>query len=345
LYILSHAPNLLTYFRRGEHFRQAQNKRRSKTHLTTSSLTQHNTPSLPFSLLNLNNADEGTSTPNDGPPSKSDDNDRSSRTWRTKALSLIHNPYHPSDKPPIAVVPSLSEVCFRLLLRSFTDPEDFANELAPALPPHLRRGIVRYTAIHQPLSGRKLYSLFDPVGHADGEITVVGPQASFRDDIIPCYRFQNVDEAALSRVDIGRDQVNDDDDVDDDKLWDADDLDYQTDDSSVRLHTLALVSTGLSLQTYLNLPPTLTNLALVDIPTPLPVHRLPGFCPLLVVLDLSFNAWLGSGSTRSTGGTLGRVDWQKWADLRVLGLRQCNVDDAVLKGINHGRWVDVEIIQ
>ena len=260
--------------------------------------------------------------------------DRSSRSWRTTALSLV---YPHRSNPTTTLVPSLAQLCLRILLDVFSDPVEFANELVPELPPHLRRSLMHYTAINEPLSNEKLYSLFESARHADGEIIVIGPQASLRNKIFPSYRFNSghcSQELGPTRS-VGPDK---------EKSWEVDDK-YGDNDwsSNTCLRTLVVISSGFSMQTYLNFPPTLTRLALVDLPTSLPIHRLPGLCPLLVILDLSFNSWLG---TRSAGETaLERVDWLKWSCLETLGLRECNIDPAVLKRVNHKRFVDVRIIQ
>jgi hypothetical protein len=266
---------------------------------------------------------------------------------------LIHDPhYHLPKKPNAVAVPSLAELCFRVLLGSFGDPDEFAHELAPALPAHLRRDLVRYTAVHQPLVNRKLYALFEPAGHADGEIVVVGPQSSLLDDILPSYRTPNGDirgavyrvheviEGSPSSRRHGWQEPHDSEAT----SWDADDLHDHIDDST-RLHTLVVISASCSMHAYSNFPPTLTRLALVDISTPLPIHRLPGLCPLLVVLDLSFNLWVCAKNTRGAGGTFGMVSWQKWANLQILGLRGCIVDETMLEGMNNGRWVDIQILR
>lgn len=236
-------------------------------------------------------------------------------------------------------VPPLAEFCIRTLLDLFPDPAEFAEELAPLLQPHIRCSIMRYTAIYNPLPNQKLYSLFEPVGHADGEIIVIGPQASLRNDFL--HRFNDGRELGVINAPSGTAPSGVED-----QAWDAeDDLEYE--DASNRLHTLVLVSAAFSMQSYLNFPPSLTHLALIDLSMPLPLHRLPGLCPLLLVLDLSFNTWLStSQNTLSTEDTvMGMVDWQKWTSLRVLGLRNCSVGQTVLDRVNRGRWTDVTIIQ
>lgn len=237
------------------------------------------------------------------------------------ALSLVH------ASESNSTIPSLVQLCLCVLLRYFPDPTEFAEEFVPLLPPHLRRELLRYTAVHEPLINAKLYPLFSSAGHADGEIIVMGPQSSLRNDIIPSYRYKapSPDKTLIAA-----------------SAWDAEDV-VEVDEGT-RLHMLALVSVGIPMQTYLNFPPSLTHLALVDLPNSIPLHRLPGLCPSLVILDLSFNRWLGSAKS-SDDTTLGRVDWQKWSMLQVLGLRSCVIDSNVVERINRGRWADVKIVQ
>jgi hypothetical protein len=298
-------------------------------------MQSRNSPSLPFSLLDLiDRAEElpltkdalvpGTKTA--GPIPKSwiptHHIDRNTQSWRSTALSIVHIS---DSKSSIA---SLTQLCLCFLLHSFPDPAEFAAELVPWLPPHLRRELLRYTAIDEPLANAKLYPLFDPAGHADGEIIVIGPQASLRNDLLPSYRYK---KQPPSTPLVGT------------SAWDADDV-VETTDEGTRLHSLALVSVSISMQSYLNFPPSLTHLALVDLSTSVPLHRLPGLCPSLVILDLSFNKWLGSAKT-SDDTALGRIDWQKWSVLQILGLRSCLVDLDFLEKVNRGRWADIKIIQ
>jgi len=38
------------------------------------------------------------------------------------------------------------------------------------------------------------------------------------------------------------------------------------------------------------------------------------------------------------------VNWDKWDDLDVLGLRSCSVYQDTLDRVNQNRWLDVQII-
>jgi len=129
-------------------------------------------------------------------------------------------------------------------------------------------------------------------------------------------------------------------------------------------HTFIALSTTLT-QTHLSqFPPTLTHLALIDVPE-LPIHLLPAQVPFIEVLDLSFNVWVEEGISDSNAMTdivgpppvLYGIEWQKWDRLRVFLLRGCglgiihvmygteNVEENLRKlrrRVNTGRLVDVE---
>ncbi len=73
----------------------------------------------------------------------------------------------------------------------------------------------------------------------------------------------------------------------------AGNLDWETEESTEEpLLSLILVSTHLPTTILFALPPSITRLALIDLPTPIPLHRLPKLCPMLILLDLSYNKWL-----------------------------------------------------
>jgi hypothetical protein len=208
----------------------------------------------------------------------------------------------------------------RVLLDTFRELEDFEEVLLPFLPLHLRYVLQRYTATHAPLSNPRLYALLGESGHLNGELIVVGPNASLRKDAItlkPSDRRTPVDDS---------------------QDWEAEDPFMD----SFELQTLALVSIDLSFQTLLTFPRSLTRLALIDISSPPPIFRLPSLCPSIVVLDLSFNSWLKDPERSRT--VLGAVNWDKWDDLDVLGLRGCSVYQDTLDRVNQIRWMDVRIV-
>jgi hypothetical protein len=207
-----------------------------------------------------------------------------------------------------------------VLLDACSELEDFEQVLLPLLPLHLRHVLQRHTAVYAPLSNPRLHALVGESGHINGELIVVGPNASLRKDAV-----------ALKPPDR---QIP----VDDFQDWEAEDP--FTD--SFELQTLALVSVDLSFQTLLAFPRSLTRLALIDIPTPPPIFNLPTLCPSIVVLDLSFNSWLKDlGQSRMV---LGLVNWDKLNDLKLLGLRGCSVHQDTLGQVNQNRWMDVQII-
>ncbi|KAF9646403.1 hypothetical protein BDM02DRAFT_3171782, partial [Thelephora ganbajun] len=208
----------------------------------------------------------------------------------------------------------------RVLLDTFSELEDFEQVLLPFLPLHLRYALQRYTAIHAPLSNPRLHALVGESGHINGELIVVGPDAGLPKDAV-----------ALKPPDR---QIP----ADDCRDWEAEDPFVD----SFELQTLALVSTDLSFQILLTFPRSLTRLALVNISTPLAIFLLTSLCPLIMVLDLSFNSWL-KDPDRSRA-ILGVVDWDRWGDLDVLGLRGCSVYQDTLERVNQNRWTDVQII-
>jgi len=106
---------------------------------------------------------------------------------------------------------------------------------------------------------------------------------------------------------------------------------------------LTLISAHRPTLALLTLPPTLTKIALVNLPNPVSLHRLPSLCPLLIILDLSFNTWLELEAEAEK--FLLRVDWTRWSHLRVLRLRKCPLSKATHEMLNRGRWDDVEVIQ
>ena len=207
-----------------------------------------------------------------------------------------------------------------ILLDTFSELEDFEQVLLPFLPLHLRYALQRYTAVHAPLSSPKLHALLGEPGHVNGELIVVGPDVSLRK---PAAALKNQDH-----------QIP----VDDSQGWEAGDPYVD----SFELQTLALVSIGLSFRTLLTFPRSLKRLALVDISTPPLIYRLPSLCPSIVVLDLSFNSWLKDPDL--SRAILEKINWDKWNDLGVLGLRSCSVHQDTLDRVNQNRWTDVQIV-
>ena len=310
--------------------------------------------------------------------------DRNTFSFRREALSLIiaHLPWSfgSSDLQPRApadgvTVPPLAQLALRVLLAACPD----AAALRAALPGYMRRDALRFTAVHAPLTVMKLYTLCAPDGNADGELFVVGPQATLSRDALlgmtpALVAFHEAEEdeeewGPEGGSDGGRDNEAGEDPAEGrseegsadrstssarsgdreeeaDTSWDvASDASY---DETVPMHTLVVLNAVVSQTVLFVFPPTLTRLALLALPIATNVHRLPRICPLLEVLDLSYNPWLnrplGGGRTSSTESTLERIEWAKWASLRVLGLRECNVSADVINKVNKGRWDEVEVI-
>lgn len=269
------------------------------------------------------------------------------RKWRIDALSVVLSRLPsgsnllPSDFSSENILPPpLTLLCFRVLLSSYSDVE-FAEHVIPYLPPHLRRDLLRYTAVHSPLPNSKLYALCEPEGHCDGELIVVGPRATLRSNH---FRRTPVLNLHYCEEDIEDSKVLDsvsDESVDSVVVEDWDTL-HEDQSSHPPLQTFILISSHISAATLLTLPPTIVHLALINLPSPVPLHRLPGICPLITVLDVSYNKWLVQVIEGRTA--LEKIIYSRWTGLKVLVLRGCSLTRSI-QSINRGRWIDVEIIQ
>ena len=244
---------------------------------------------------------------------------RETAAWRSQALSLAASHIDGFIDP--SQPPSLALICLKILLTKCT-PAEIREDIAPLVPVHLRRDFIRYSAIHFPLSNWKLDVLFYPDGHADGEILIVGPKASLRDD----YFLRGSHELQFNNPRHPRPEQD----------WESDGLSVKS------LQSLLMVSTRISASILSTLPPTLTHIAFIDIQNPIPLHRLPKICPLLEFLDLSYNRWLGQPGEGIS--MLDRVEWSRWTHLRVLGLRDSQIPEDILQKVNRGRWDDVAIV-
>jgi hypothetical protein len=244
---------------------------------------------------------------------KIDSNVHTTPAWRAQALDLILGDR--GVRSPM--VPPLTQLCLRII-SSFPYSE-FAEDIVPFLPAHLCRDLIRYTAIHAPLSPSKLYAIYAHDGHADGEFLLVGPQATLRND----FFVQDYNSHKSTSQDLLE--------------WDSEKP------MPPSLCTFILMFTPVTLSIVLSLPPTITHIALLDLPAPIALHRLPGVCPLLELLDLSYNNWL-SPTSRDASTILERVEWSRWSRLRVLGLRNCLVSNEMLQKLNKGRWDDVRVV-
>ncbi|KAF8635499.1 hypothetical protein AX17_003889 [Amanita inopinata Kibby_2008] len=265
--------------------------------------------------------------------------------WRAEALSLIFSHLPDTARIPLCHtqrsqtktkgwVPPLTLICLRHLL-DLTSTYEFTHVIVPHLPIHLRRDLVRDTAIYSPLSDAKLYSLCGKDGHVGGELIVVGPAASLPEGYFLRNTISGRHGDALAERQSPTYDDGDDAQLDD---WDADQHTPEL------LQTLVLVSTRLAPSTLLSLPATITHMSLIHLPVPIPLHRLPTVCPLLELLDLSHNAWL-SDEAQDAAKLLDRVDWGRWSYLRILGFRGCCIPKGMLDKLNRGRWDDVQIVQ
>ncbi|GLB34869.1 hypothetical protein LshimejAT787_0204340 [Lyophyllum shimeji] len=304
------AVNNLLHTLRGEHFRHAQNLQKSRSHLSAS--TSRSSPTLPIDLTTAEySSDDPASSKSATSPSIVED----TPAWRARAVSLV--------LPPPPSIPLLTNLCLRIL--AALPAQDFTQDVIPYIPPHLRRDLVRHAAIHSPLSSSKLFALCEPDGHTDTELIVVGPNATLPDDYF----------IRTTRTEDSEDTLGDAEDG----SWDS-----ERGSGSDPLSTFVLMSTPLATSWLLSLPPTITRMALINLPTPISLHRLPTTCPLLVTLDLSYNTWLSPGSDTAEK-VLERVDWSRWNYLRTLGLRECHVSSEMLVKLNRGRWDDVDVVQ
>jgi hypothetical protein len=210
-------------------------------------------------------------------------------------------------------VPSLTLLCLRTLVTSSSD-DDFSENIVPYIPSHLRKDLLRWTAVHSPLTNSKLHALSEPDGHVGGELILVGPHTRVLED-------QFGDPERDGRL----------------SEWESDES------LPAPLHTFILVSAHLAFSTLCSLPATITHLALINLPTPVPIHRLPATCPLVERLDLSYNRWLVG--EKEAQEKLGKMNWTRFHNLRVLGLRGCHMPDNLMTEVNKGRWDDVEVIR
>jgi hypothetical protein len=242
-------------------------------------------------------------------------------------------------------------------LESESSPSSFLEQLAPYLAPHHRKLAVRLCAVHSPLPAAGLRAFWGVglgeagwnLNQVEGELVVVEPAWSVRPEL---FRAQVHD---LNRVGhAGGDEEEGDQGGSKSEalgvgVGERDVAEYgwqeqeQDEDERQPLTAIAIVSTALSIPALLALPPSLTRLALVRLSAPIPVHRLPDKCPLLELLDISFNPWLAEpawGEERA----LERVAWSRWAFLKVLGCRDCGVTSEELRRVNEGRWEDVTVV-
>lgn len=264
------------------------------------------------------------------------------RAWRSNALSMIYSYLTPSPGSDGASVPRLTLLCLRYLVSLYPGQDasdEFAEDVVPYLPGHLRRDLIRWSAVHDPLPTTKLAALTEPGGHAHGELIVVGPQASLPRDAFrtrpPQSRAAPSTSVALSRTE--QEGLPDREAL---ESWDSPASEER---APQPMQALVILSTSVPVNMLLTFPPTLTHLALLALPASTPIFRLPRICPLIEVLDISFNKWL-TQPLAGNESVLQRVEWDRWSRLRVLGLTGTGVGEEIVPRVNKGRWADVDIV-
>lgn len=234
---------------------------------------------------------------------------------RANALSLLfsHRP-SASGYPVSLVVPSLVLLCVKVLLKAYA-----LEDLVHHLPGPIQVLLARYVAVYYARPIPELSQLYSEAGggSADGEIILVGPHESLLSDLL------DMNQTATDAI------IQDD--------WDSP-PESQRHTAPPIIRSLILLSTPLSVPSLIRIPRTLTHLALLNLHSTIPIHRIPDLCPLLTFLDLSYNVWVGDTKA------LTRVRWERWTVLEVVGLRECMVDKSIVQVVNSGRWNEVCVI-
>ncbi|CUA73799.1 hypothetical protein RSOLAG22IIIB_01316 [Rhizoctonia solani] len=219
--------------------------------------------------------------------------------------------------PDALKIPTLREMCVRALISSLqtsdaeTQPTIHESVLDPDLPEHLRRFIVRYSAIHFPLPWpalAQLWGIESGEQGADGEVIFVGRDAG--GSTLPSSVIKNI----LVPPHEPDTQSGDDEDY---PAWD-------TEEYTSAPPLKAFISIAYPITKYLtSFPPTITHLALIAIPldrdvTPrIVMSRLSNGLRLLEALDLSCNPWL-------VADAINAVDWStRWLRLRFVAFINC----------------------
>jgi hypothetical protein len=286
--------------------------------------------------------------------------------WRAAALSLFFfaqsdsedcdlastaaesSSPHPTRTRTRTRCPSLAECCLRVLLEycASSDADVTAlEELASFLAPHHRKEAVRMCAVRDPLSGARLRALLgEGRNHVEGELVVVQPASPLRSEMFRTRQTHgHNDRQHQHQHESGLDDAEADHSGSTVTDVGSDWQEQEPEQEQEPLTAVAIMSTTLSIPVLLALPSSLTRLALVHLSAPIPIHRLPDKCPLLEPLDISYNSWLAEpawGEERA----LERVEWGRWAYLKVLGCRDCGVTLEELSKVNEGRWEDVRIV-
>lgn len=290
---------------RGEYYRHIRNEKRLPA---TVEIKTYNRATLPANLLADSPYCESSHPPRPHNPrealfvAKRVDRPNPTSSSRSTAELLSFCLPGSSLEPK---VPPLSLLCLQLLIKTYS----LSDDVLPFIPTHLRRDLLRWATIHHPLTNPQLDALCSPDGHVAGELMIVGPNASVRDDL-----FESLQPS---------------------EEWEEDDR------AAPLIHTFILASAHLS--PSINLPASLTRLGLVNILTPVSLHRLPTACPLLEHLDLSYNVWLVA--EKEARERLGKVTWSRWHHLQELGVKECYFDPDMIAEVNRGRWDDVQVVK
>ncbi|GJE87145.1 hypothetical protein PsYK624_032280 [Phanerochaete sordida] len=267
-----------------------------------------------------------------------DEDERHGQAWRARALRLLFDDLRVPrwvhdvevEDEDVRTIPPLSLECARMLLEMYRDSEDWA-EVASYIPTYVKRDLVRWYAVRRPLGNATLYALYGDEAHAGGELLVVGPEASLKRSALVKGMSSHHHPHSVHATEGERTSHEDVD------SWDT------PGDPATPLAVLVLIATSLPNELVTSLAPTITHLSLIALPQPARVYRLPEVCPLLEVLDLSYNDWL-SGASITAEGSLERVPWRRWRYLRILGLRECGVGTDIAQKVNTERWTDVDIV-
>lgn len=206
-------------------------------------------------------------------------------------------------------VPAFTLLLLRHLYESYS-----GRALRDLIPRHLVPIMIRDCAARSPLSQRDLNLWYETDGHVGHETIIVGPAQPN-----PDWLFKQENRA------------------DDDFNWECS-PDFIGHSGVIWM----ALSTNLPLNdVFLRLPPSLTHLGLVDIFQSVPLWRLTHLCPLLVVLDISYNKWINSDDITT-------VAWNKWTDMITLGLRGYDLHTitqmALVRTINKRRWNDIDVV-
>ncbi|KAF8511394.1 hypothetical protein JB92DRAFT_3118142 [Gautieria morchelliformis] len=150
-------------------------------------------------------------------------------------------------------VPSLLQLCLHTLVYEYGG---LPPEYFSFVPRHILREYVRYSAVHAP--------------------------SLLKEDLDALWAIDNVTSwmANLSLL-VPTRRVPED--------WESEPGEAELPPS---LHTSIVLASSFRPSPMTLLPPTLTHLALLNV-SQMPLRTLPALLPLLALLDLSFNSWLG----------------------------------------------------